>query len=430
MSPEVWNELVRLASLRDYNTRVVLLGTLLLGIGSAIVGVFMLLRKRALLGDVVSHSALPGIAVAFILFESLWPGTGKSVPLLLGGAAAGGFCGVLATTAIRRWTRIKDDAALAIVLSIFFGIGISLFTVIQRLPAGNSAGLSHFIYGQAASMTAGDVRSILVVATAVLVVCLLLFKEFATLCFDERFAASQGWPVLLLDQLLMGLVVTVSVIGLQSVGLLLVVALLIVPAAAARFWTERLGTMLWIAGLLGGMSSVCGVALSALVPRVATGATIVLIGAGFFLLSLLFGNARGILPKWLVHRRLQRRTAQQHVLRGLIDIGQQQGGEPPQDVTQQQLLAWRSWSPRTLQRAVRYCERQAWVERTGSQLRLTSGGRQEAQRIARNHRLWEQYLTHCTNLPPEIVDRQADRIEHVLDAELVRDLERGLNDVR
>ncbi len=430
---EIWTELLRLVSLRDYNTRVVLLGTMVLGMCAGVVGVFMLMRKRALLGDVVSHAALPGIALAFMLAEYWAPGQGKSLALLLTGAAVSGVAGVFATTLIRRTTRLKDDAALAIVLSVFFGIGISLLTVIQRLPSGNAAGLSHFIYGKAASMMASDVQGILFISLIALLVCALLFKEFTVLCFDERFAQAQGWPTFVLDQLLMALVVTVAVIGLQSVGLLLVVALLIVPAAAARFWTERLSTMVWIAGALGGVSSLIGVAISAVIPRVATGATIVLVGAFFFGVSLLLGTQRGLLPRWVVRARLRRRTGVQHVLRSLYEIAEQRSARHEVDVwdqgaTFQELLEWRGWTERELRRKVRRAANDRLVRVEGERVVLTESGREQAARVVHHHRLWELYLIHYAHVAPAHVDRGADEIEHVLDTELRKELERRLAD--
>ena len=200
----------------------------------------MLLRKRSLVGDVVGHASLPGIGMAFLMMEAIQPGTGKTLSGLLIGATISALLGVFCTLFIVKYSRVKEDAALAIVLSIFYGLGISLFTVIQSIPGGSSAGLRDFIFGQAARMVLADVVLIAQASLVVLFVCGLLFKEFSLLCFDEEFAAVLGWPVTLLDLLLMGIVVAVTVIGLQSVGLILVVAILIIPAAAARFWSDHL----------------------------------------------------------------------------------------------------------------------------------------------------------------------------------------------
>ena len=311
-------KLWRTLSLADYNTRVVFAGVTVLGAASGLVGTFLLLRKRSLLSDTVSHCTLPGIAIAFLIAEATGV-SGRSLPLLLLGAATTGVLGMGAVATIRAKSRIKDDAALAIVLSVFFGLGIALMVIIQQLPTGNAAGLSHFIYGKAASMTAGDAQLILFASLTVALVCAALFKEFKLLCFDTNFARTQGWPTVALDLALMGLVVAVTVIGLQAVGLLLVVALLIIPAAAARFWSHRLGVTVLLATLIGAASGLVGVAASALFPKLPAGAVIVLAAVFCFVVSFFFGARRGLLVRWLEHRRVGHRVARQHLLRAIYE---------------------------------------------------------------------------------------------------------------
>lgn len=432
-SSDLWQQFVRVVELRDYNTRVVLLGTTILGVSAGVVGTFMLLRRRSLMGDVVAHASLPGVALAFILLEAVWPGAGKSLLGLLAGAVAAGFAGILATVAIDRYTRIKEDAALAIVLSVFFGLGIALFTVVQNLPTGNAAGLHHFIYGKAASMVAGDVRFIGAAAVVVLVLCTLFFKEFTLLAFDDTYAAAQGWPVLRLDVLLLTLVVGVTVIGLQSVGLLLVVAMLIIPAAAARFWTDRLSRMTIISGVLGGLGALAGVVASAVFPRLAAGAIIVLATAVFFLLSMFLGTRRGVLIRAILERRTRRRVGRHDLLRAMFEhlestsTGEQDPASvdpTARPVPLDGLLAMRSWSPARLKRLLADAARANLV--TGSSAngyRLTEEGAAQARRAVRNHRLWEMYLITHADLAPSHIDRDADQIEHVLDGELVEQLE-------
>ena len=304
---------IRVITLQDHNTRVPLLGTLLLGMCSGIVGTFMLLRRQALIGDVVSHAALPGVAAAFLVAEFLSPGEGKALPTLLIGAAIAGVLAVFCTGLIRRFSKIKPDAALATVLGVFFGLGAVLFKIAQKLP-GNRAGLDHFILGSAATMTTSDVEVIATASIVVLILSAMLFKEFSILCFDAEFATANGWPTSRLDFVIMGLVVAVTVIGLQAVGVLMV-ALLITPAAAARFWTESLSKMTWIAGLIGALSATLGTIASALVERLAGGPTIVLAGTIFFLISLIFGTERGLLRRWRQHRTVQQRIGNDDLLK-------------------------------------------------------------------------------------------------------------------
>lgn len=429
----ILDDLIRVLTLQDYNTRIVLAGTLLLGATAGLVGTFMLLRKRALVGDVVSHASLPGIAIAFIVLEMNQPGSGKSLAGLTLGAVVAGSLGILATTAIRTYSRIRDDAALAIVLSIFFGLGIALFTTIQDMPTGNAAGLNHFIFGRAASMTASDVNLLALAATVSLVICLCLFKEFSLLCFDEEYAAAQGWPAGWLDIILMALVVTVTVIGQQSVGLLLVVAMLILPAVSARFWTHRIGVMATVSAVIGAVSSLVGGILSALFPRLAAGAIMVLVSGLFFAISLLTGRERGLIPTWIHGYRLRKRVDLDDLLRALYELIEAQKKQQPESrpewchcpVPVADIWTHRHWTRRRLQSSLGRARRNGWIEplSDGDQICLSAAGVIEAVRAVRNHRLWELFLMHHADIAAAQVDRQADAVEHVLEAELVRELE-------
>ncbi|MDB4546444.1 metal ABC transporter permease, partial [Akkermansiaceae bacterium] len=177
----------------SYNTTVVVLGTALLGATAGLVGSFLLLRKQSLLGDALSHATLPGIAIAFAVMSALGF-SGRSLPGLLIGASVTGLMGVLLVIAIRRTTRLKDDAAMGIVLSVFFGLGIALLRMVQEIPGVSAAGLSSFIYGKPASMILSDLILISGTLVVTIIVCLLILKELTLLCFDDAFASAQGWP--------------------------------------------------------------------------------------------------------------------------------------------------------------------------------------------------------------------------------------------
>jgi manganese/zinc/iron transport system permease protein len=311
------HDFFRLITLQDGNTRVVLLGATVLGIAAAIVGCFAVLRKRSLVGDAVAHAALPGICLAYFIV-----GDRSFIAFLIGAL----LMGVLATafvSLIRSTTRVKEDAAIAIAIGGFFGLGVALSRMIQNEPSGNRAGLDGFIFGKAASMVRQDAQLILVAAAVVVGIVLLLYKEFKVLCFDTNFAAGQGWPTLLLDLVLMALVCVCTVVGLPAVGVVLVVALLVIPSVAARFWTDKLSTLIIIAGTIGGLSGMLGTALSAVVPAPAgsltrgwpTGPVIVLVAAGMFIISLLAAPKRGLIADFIRRRSLRRRIAIQNLLR-------------------------------------------------------------------------------------------------------------------
>lgn len=417
-------------TLRDYNTRVVVIGVTLLGLASGLIGSFMLLRKRSLIGDVLSHATLPGIGLAFISMTVLG-GDGKWMPGLLAGATLSGVAGVLCILAIVHLTRIKEDAALGIVLSVFFAAGVAVTGVIQNMETGHAAGLKSFIYGKTASMLWNDAVAIGAAALAAAALCTLLFKEFTLLCFDASFAATQGRSVLFLDTLLMAAVVVVAVIGLQAVGLILMVAMLVIPAAAARFWTNHLPTMLAAAGAIGAAGGYIGAALSALSPRLPAGAIIVLASGAMFGLSLLFGPARGLAARLIAHSRLARRVARQHLLRAFHELSEHlppaDVDSPPITVDFHRLLESRSWSASVLRRELRRAQRDHLVRSLDRhRWSLTTEGLTAARRVTRNHRLWELFLITHADIAPSHVDRDADQVEHVLDPTLVRSLESAL----
>lgn len=413
------HDFFRLITLQDGNTRVVLLGATVLGIAAAIVGCFAVLRKRSLVGDAVAHAALPGICLAYFIV-----GDRSFIAFLIGAL----LMGVLATafvSLIRSTTRVKEDAAIAIAIGGFFGLGVALSRMIQNEPSGNRAGLDGFIFGKAASMVRQDAQLILVAAAVVVGIVLLLYKEFKLLCFDSAFAAGQGWPTLLLDLLLMALVCVCTVVGLPAVGVVLVVALLVIPSVAARFWTDKLSTLIIIAGTIGGLSGMLGTALSAVVPAPAgsltrgwpTGPVIVLVAAGIFIISLLAAPKRGLIADVIRRRSLRRRIAIQNLLRDAYET-LEAGGDLSLPWQPDHLGRASTDHTRAALRAVRA----GYVHKLPSGFALTPEGQAAAARVVRTHRLWELYLIEQADIAPDHVDRDADEIEHVLPHELVSQL--------
>ncbi|MCU0689648.1 MAG: metal ABC transporter permease [Phycisphaerales bacterium] len=261
-----------------YNTLVVLGGVALLGAAAGPIGALAVLRRRALVGDALAHATLPGLCVAFLLVGE------RSLPALLLGALVSGLLGVGVLAWLGKATRIKEDAALGVVLSVFFGLGVVLAGILQKRP-GNKAGLDTFIFGKAAGLQWLDLMLLVALAVVCLGLVIALFKEFQTLGFDRDFAAAQGWPVARLDLLLLALIAVLVVVGLPAVGVVLVAAMLITPAATARLWTQRLDRLLLLSSLVGALTGALGAWLSSWVPHAPTGAVIVLVGAALFLLS-------------------------------------------------------------------------------------------------------------------------------------------------
>jgi manganese/zinc/iron transport system permease protein len=301
----------------DYTLRTVALGALALGATSGTLGAFAVLRKQSLLGDAVSHAALPGIVLAFMITGS------KSIGVLVVGAAVAGWIGTLIVMAVTRSTRVPDDSALGIVLSVFFGLGLVLLTYVQRDPTAAQAGLTTFLFGQAATLLARDVAVIAALGGLAVLVVLLFWKEFKLLAFDPDFAASLGIPVRLVDVLLTTVLVVAIVVGLQTVGVVLMSALVVAPAAAARQWTDALGPMVALSALVGALSGVGGAVASATTVGLPTGPTIVLVASGFVLVSLFLAPRRGLLWDAVRRRRHERTVRSDAVLADLYALAAQ-----------------------------------------------------------------------------------------------------------
>ncbi|MCZ8522358.1 MULTISPECIES: metal ABC transporter permease [Paenibacillus] len=285
---------------RDPNAQWILLGSMLLGLSSGVLGSFAYLRKQSLMGDALAHAALPGVCIAFMLTGS------KSIFFFLIGAVLAGLTATFGIGYVTRHTRIKQDSALGIVLSVFFGLGIVLLTKIQHEGSGNQSGLDKFLFGQAASMVFKDVVTMAVVAALLVLVCTLLFKEFKLLSFDQGFAKGIGMPVAFLDQFMMFLIVVAVVVGIQTVGVVLMSALLITPAVSARYWTERLGVMVVLSGLFGAVSGFLGTWISGAANNLPTGPLSVLSATALFVVSVLFAPRRGLVAKLLERTAVKR----------------------------------------------------------------------------------------------------------------------------
>ena len=284
----------------DYTIRNVALGSAILGAVGGALGSFAVLRRQGLLGDALAHATLPGVCVAFML-----TGTKNPAVLLLGAALSEGL-GALFILAVVGGTRVKQDAALGIVLSVFFGAGIVLLTLIAGSGDAGQSGLDRFIFGQAATIVRADVVTMGLLAAAAVVLLALFFKEFKLLSFDPAFAASLGFPVRALNVLLTALIVVAVVVGIQAVGVVLMAAMLITPAAAARQWTDRLSVMVPLSAAFGAASGVCGALISASGSNLPTGPLIVLVATGVLVVSLLLGRRHGFVWAWLAGRRNRR----------------------------------------------------------------------------------------------------------------------------
>lgn len=301
----------------DYTLRTVALGAAVLGLVSGALGSFAMLRRQSLLGDAMSHAALPGVVLAFML-------TGQKGPVVLMlGAGAAGIAGILLMIGITRYTRIKEDSALGIILSVFFGLGLLLLTWLQRNPDARQAGLTTFLFGQAATLLARDVIVMALFGGSALLLLLLFWKEFKLLSFDRDYGASLGYPMQAIEILLTMLLVVAIVVGLQAVGVVLMSAMVVAPAAAARQWTNRLGWMVALAALYGALAGVAGTLVSSLGSGLSTGPVIVLCASIIVIASLLLAPNRGLVWNWIARRRRRRRLQTDQILTNLYLLAAQ-----------------------------------------------------------------------------------------------------------
>ena len=410
------SELFSFFTFADVNVRYVVLGCLLLGATAGAIGCFALLRQRALLGDALAHAALPGVVIGFMLSG------GKAPLVLLLGAIATSWIGAITVNYIARKSKIKEDAATAIVLSIFFAIGVVGLTYVQKSGAAAQSGLANFLFGHAASLLQGDVLRFSLLALVSLVILAAFYKEFKLLAFDSEFSTALGLRAGLLDIVLTTLIVVAVVVGLQAVGVVLMAALLITPPAAARLWTNRLSRMLMLAAAFGAFSGVAGAYLSYAVPRMPTGPWVVLAATGVFGVSLLVAPQRGIISRTVRFIKLRRLTLEENILKTFYALGEIRQA-PQLPVTAGDLHRTRFFAGTSLATGLRRLKRAGLVDLRADHYELSPTGQARAQEVVRKHRLWELYLSEYMQLPLDHVHRDAEELEHILTPELEAELD-------
>jgi manganese/zinc/iron transport system permease protein len=291
-----------------YNTAVVMLGAAALGIAAGTVGVFAMLRRRALVADALAHATLPGVAIGFIAAVLLGL-PGRSPLFLMAGATVTAILAGIAIQAIRDRTRLPEDTAIASVLATSFALGIVLMSIIQTLRTGGQAGLDAYLLGATAGMLRNEAIMLAAFSVVVVLIIAALFKELVAVAFDPEFAVTAGFSVRMMDLVVLALVLAVVVIGLRIVGLILIVALIVIPPAAARFWSNHASVMIIVSAGFGAASAYLGAAVSAVHPNMPTGAVIVLVAFTLLAISVFFGPARGLLPRALGARRFKAEPA-------------------------------------------------------------------------------------------------------------------------
>jgi len=358
----------------DYTLQIITLGAAILGFVSGALGSFAVLRKQSLLGDAISHAALPGIAIAFMLTLSKHP------LIILAGAFIAGWVGTLLVLGITKTTKLKEDAALGIILSVFFGFGVFLLTIIQKMPTANKAGLDKFLFGSAATLLKSDVYIMSTLGIMVIVLLFVFWKQFKLLTFDPDYAHSLGFSVKTMTVFLTTLIVIAIVIGLQTVGVVLMSAMIIAPAVAARQWTDRLGLMVILAGFFGAVSGFIGALLSSSIPKLPTGPTIVLVMSALVIVSLLFSPHRGLSMDWIMAAVNKRKIQTSRALYQLFKLSQSHENPfHPHDVSSLQAT-----NP-TAMRSLGQLEQEGMVQKNQEKYQLTKKGLEHAKDLGGPH---------------------------------------------
>lgn len=407
-------------SFQDPNIRYVVGGSVLLAVSSALVGCFTFLKKKALVGDAVAHAVLPGVCLSFIL-----SGTKNPIYLIIG-AFITGWLSLILIDVISRKSKIKEDTAIGLILSVFFGVGILLLTMIQHSGNAAQTGLNSFLFGKAAALIGFDLVVFSLISFFLLFCVLFLYKEFTLISFDEHFAQSIGFPVKRLELALTTLTVLAVVTGIQAVGVVLMAAMLITPAAAARFWTDKLKVMLLLAAIFGALSGVSGAYISYVMPAMPTGPWIVMVISIIAISSFMLAPHRGILYRLYIQARIRTRIRNENILKLFYQLGET-GNDFNQKRSIDEILEKRPFKPQSLRSGLKVLNLQGFIKKENGHWSLTKQGENKGRRIVKLHRLWEVYLTEYLRIAPDHVHEDADNIEHILTPELEKRLENLLN---
>lgn len=403
--------LIEFLSFSDPNIRYVTFGSMLLAGSAAIVGCFTFLRKRALVGDAIAHAVLPGVCLAFIL-------SGQKNPLiLLLGAFLTGWLSLICIDWITSKTKLKEDTAIGLILSVFFGIGILLLTSIQQQGNASQSGLDNFLFGKAASLVEEDLIVFSSVSLLLILAVWLFYKEFTLLCFDENFAKTLGLPVKKIEWVLTSLTVLAVVTGIQAVGVVLMAAMLITPAAAARYWTDKLIIMLLLAAFFGAVAAFTGAYISYLSPAMPTGPWMVMVISMVAIFSFLMAPRKGILARFRLQKKNKRQITDENILKAFFQLGERDNNFF-NERSIQELHERRQMKNTDLLAGLNRLKVDGYIDKNKHLWKLTSEGKRRGQRITRLHRLWELYLTEYLHLAPDHVHEDAETIEHIITPEL------------
>lgn len=366
----------------NYTDSVVLIGAVILGVSAGVLGAFAVLRQRSMVGDALSHAALPGVCVAFVATGA------KDASVLAAGAAVAGLLASMLILVIERTGRIRPDAAIGVVLTGFFSLGIVMLTFLANFNNSSQAGLDKYLFGQAAGLLESDLLVMGLLCAASLAFVAIAFRPLKAALFDMTFSGSIGLPVRLIELSMTAMLVIAIVIGVRTVGAILMVAMLIVPTITARQLTNRLPVLLVVAGVVGAAVGTAGSLIST-AASVPTGPVIVIVGFVVAMAAILFAPGRGVAWKAGRTMRARRRATNEGVL---IDLETAvHSGAPP---TTEQLAALSGRPSGTVKRALRDLDRAGALKRDEDRIYLSESGAAAVHALLDRRELWSVWLEH------------------------------------
>jgi manganese/zinc/iron transport system permease protein len=402
---------------QDPSIAWVVLGITLLGIGSAYVGTFSFLDKKALLGDAISHAVLPGICLGFVL-----AGEKNPVYIVTGAFLSGGLATFMSSW-LKKNTKLSEDTIIATILSVFFGFGIVLLTALQKSGNPEIAGLNSFIFGNAIGISESDLMLYGGLSLVIILVLTFMLKEFRLMVFDPEYGKAIGFPMKTISFLFNVLMILAVVIGIQAIGVVLMAALLITPGAAARFWTDRLHPLLILAAFFSVLSGILGTYVSFVLPQMPTGPWVVVFLSLFALISFLISPKSGILFRFFARRKYLRKTHRDHLMKALYKAKE----EGKNSLAIEEIYQLYPYQKKEIDQSILDLTKADLIVANQGIINFTSAGVSDAMRIVRLHRLWELYLNEYMNIAPDHVHESAEQMEHLLTPELEVLLEQRLN---
>ena len=380
-----------------------LLASSMVGLMCGVLGCFIVLRNMSLVGDALAHAILPGVVVGFLI-------AGYSALAFFVGAVAAGLVTAFAITWIQQRVKTKNDAAIGIVFTSMFSLGVILISRIAKND-GVHLDLKDFLFGNILGVGNTDLMLTGLVLVYVLLAITVFYRYLYASTFQSVVAETMGIPVRLLHYFLMLLLSFAVVASLQTVGVILVVAMLITPAATALLLSQRLKTVLFLAGGIGMLSAIVGMII-AVALNTPPGPAMALVATAFYVLTVVFAPRRGLVAKAWYRRQRRRLTEREDIIKRVFRLNQKHGSADPAIIREQLALGGRAFAGQ-----LRNLRKEGLLAK--NDLRLTDAGRLLALRLVRAHRLWETYLNQEVGLTPDQIHMEAERLEHLLPEEML-----------